>query len=607
MPVGWALFGALLGLVAPREALAQSALSGVSLDQHDPTSPGDPFVSVPTASAYGHLLPRGFVSFDYASTPLRLTGGQAIVREQAFVHGALALPLFDRVLLSVSFPLLALQSSDAPTVAGAELTAATAPAPGDLRVGVRARLLGADLDPIQLGLEALAYAPTSAAGPANSFAGENAFRAQPRLLVSGRAGGDVALRYALDGGAMLRTGRGPQTLTYGAALGLSFASDRALVAAELRGATALTGEAPLASPSVSLRGAVDTNLELLGSARVQLVKGLYASAAAGPGLTQAVGTPTYRVVAQLGWADPPAPAAPPAPVDRDDDGIADASDACPTQKGVASPVASQNGCPLADIDGDKVADAEDACPTQKGRASADPARNGCPTDFDQDGIADADDSCPNQKGVASIDPARHGCPGLVDGDLDGVPDQEDACPSVKGVASADLSKNGCPAPPSDRDGDRIADTADACPDEPGVASTEPSRNGCKPLAVLVVKKIEIARQVRFRIDGAALEAAVDPVSEDLLTDVKQVISSNPDLEQIEIQGHADSSGTPDYNQRLSLSRAESVRQWLVTRGVPTGKLRARGFGASKPVATNDTEAGRQANRRVEFVVVRRSK
>lgn len=72
--------------------------------------------------------------------------------------------------------------------------------------------------------------------------------------------------------------------------------------------------------------------------------------------------------------------------------------------------------------------------------------------------------------------------------------------------------------------------------------------------------------------------------------------------RIEIQGHTDNLGAEDYNQRLSENRAKAVMQALLDRGVESKRLRARGFGMSQPVAGNDTEEGRQKNRRTQFMI-----
>jgi outer membrane protein OmpA-like peptidoglycan-associated protein len=71
---------------------------------------------------------------------------------------------------------------------------------------------------------------------------------------------------------------------------------------------------------------------------------------------------------------------------------------------------------------------------------------------------------------------------------------------------------------------------------------------------------------------------------------------------MEVEGHTDSIGSDDYNQKLSEQRAASVRDYLTGQGVPSTSIMARGFGKTRPVATNDTAAGRQQNRRVELVL-----
>ena len=80
-----------------------------------------------------------------------------------------------------------------------------------------------------------------------------------------------------------------------------------------------------------------------------------------------------------------------------------------------------------------------------------------------------------------------------------------------------------------------------------------------------------------------------------------ILSSHPGL-KIEIEGHTDSVGTDDYNQRLSERRAESVRSYWSARTSSRPMVTSVGFGESRPVATNDTSAGRQQNRRVELIV-----
>jgi outer membrane protein OmpA-like peptidoglycan-associated protein len=96
-------------------------------------------------------------------------------------------------------------------------------------------------------------------------------------------------------------------------------------------------------------------------------------------------------------------------------------------------------------------------------------------------------------------------------------------------------------------------------------------------------------------------ATLTPGAREKLARVAGVLLSYPGL-QIEIGGHTDRVGAEDYNQRLSESRAEAVRTYLVRQGIRTDSVTAHGFGEREPVVSNNTAAGRQQNRRVELVV-----
>ena len=96
-------------------------------------------------------------------------------------------------------------------------------------------------------------------------------------------------------------------------------------------------------------------------------------------------------------------------------------------------------------------------------------------------------------------------------------------------------------------------------------------------------------------------ANLKPGAREKLARVAGILASHPDL-HLEIEGHTDSVGAEDYNQRLSERRAESVRAYLVQQKVASSVVGTAGFGESRPVATNGTAAGRQQNRRVEIIV-----
>ena len=92
-----------------------------------------------------------------------------------------------------------------------------------------------------------------------------------------------------------------------------------------------------------------------------------------------------------------------------------------------------------------------------------------------------------------------------------------------------------------------------------------------------------------------------PSSEPELAKLTLFLKNNPQLE-VEIQGHTDNTGRPDRNLTLSELRAKSVVEYLVVNGISTTRLQFKGFGESRPVATNETEDGRKLNRRTTIKI-----
>ena len=92
-----------------------------------------------------------------------------------------------------------------------------------------------------------------------------------------------------------------------------------------------------------------------------------------------------------------------------------------------------------------------------------------------------------------------------------------------------------------------------------------------------------------------------PGAREKLAKVAGILLAYPGL-KVQLEGHTDSVGTDEYNLKLSDQRAGAVREYLLSQGVPMTNLTAVGFGKASPVASNDTAAGRQQNRRVEMVV-----
>ncbi|MCB9687082.1 MAG: OmpA family protein [Alphaproteobacteria bacterium] len=118
---------------------------------------------------------------------------------------------------------------------------------------------------------------------------------------------------------------------------------------------------------------------------------------------------------------------------------------------------------------------------------------------------------------------------------------------------------------------------------------------------IVVEKeqIRILEKVQFE----TAKAVIRPESFGLLDEVAAVILANPDLGRVEVAGHTDDRGSDAYNQKLSEDRARSVAEYLQGKGIDPGRLVSVGYGETRPLETNRTESGREANRRVEFNLI----
>ena len=153
-------------------------------------------------------------------------------------------------------------------------------------------------------------------------------------------------------------------------------------------------------------------------------------------------------------------------------------------------------------------------------------------------------------------------------------------------------------------------TASAIGFRPGSASVELQagddvtvRIVLTPVAVKVTQQqIVLLAPVYFDYNQATIRADSFVVVDDVLA----VLREHPELHKVEIGGHTDSDGSSAYNQDLSQRRVDAVRAYLIERGIDADRLVARGYGESRPVATNRTDDGKAKNRRVEFVIVGRA-
>ena len=204
-------------------------------------------------------------------------------------------------------------------------------------------------------------------------------------------------------------------------------------------------------------------------------------------------------------------------------------------------------------------------------------------DSDGDGVPDDVDQCPGTPAGAPVD--DKGCPLYSDGD--GVPDYLDKCPGTPSGVKVD--PDGCPI---DSDGDGVPDYLDKCPGTP--AGTQVDADGCPPAG----DTLAIVTNVNFDFDSARIRGD----SAQKLDRVVRILQDNPDV-QVRVEGHTDSTGPEKYNMDLSFRRSESVKNYLVSKGIDGNRLSVVGYGETNPLVSNKTSAGRAVNRRVEFKVL----
>lgn len=267
-----------------------------------------------------------------------------------------------------------------------------------------------------------------------------------------------------------------------------------------------------------------------------------------------------------------------------------------------APVVPQPAQPT-DADGDTVMDPDDLCPTVPQGARPDPARRGCPLgDADRDGVLDPDDQCVNEPQGEHPDPARRGCPD-GDADNDTVLNAQDQCRDVPQGERPDAQRPGCPI--ADRDNDSVPDATDHCPDQPGSPSPDPNRNGCPGLVRVQNGMIQILAPVYFATNRDTILRRSFPV----LDAVVDAIRASPEIRRVSVEGHTDDVGNDERNQNLSQRRAWSVVEYIHEHGVEASRLRAQGFGETRPLRPVDGLRGRALrdaraqNRRVEFRIV----
>jgi outer membrane protein OmpA-like peptidoglycan-associated protein len=176
-----------------------------------------------------------------------------------------------------------------------------------------------------------------------------------------------------------------------------------------------------------------------------------------------------------------------------------------------------------------------------------------------------------------------------DTDSDGVVDASDACPDTQ--AGKEVDESGCPVDP---DGDGVVGPTDLCPNSPYGEPVD--ETGCRP-------RLAVAQEYTLLLTFETGSAKILGDPRGALAAVAALMTQYPETTVV-IEGHTDDRGPPKYNLKISKARADAVSKVLITDlGIDAARVSTKGFGKTKPIATNATKEGRERNRRVVAVVM----
>jgi OmpA-OmpF porin, OOP family len=394
--------------------------------------------------------------------------------------------------------------------------------------------------------------------------------------------GDPAATPAVPGtGGTVRV---KSELPFGVAAALALSRERLDLIGELIGAVPLDGQNY-------------QPLEALGALKVYLARKSFFLLGGGVGLQNKAASPDFRAFIGIVFE--------PNIGDRDGDGIKDDVDQCPDEPEDRDGFEDHDGCPDPDNDRDGILDVDDACPNEPEDKDGIQDEDGCPdredNDRDGDGIPDDVDQCPDDPEDRDFFEDEDGCPD-PDNDGDGILDVDDLCPNDPEDKDGFQDEDGCPD--LDNDNDRIPDAVDKCPNEPETYNGYQDEDGCPDKGRVIVHQsnIEILDKIYFE----TAKAVIKPESFPILDAIVATMLGNPDIQLVEIQGHADERGNDDYNLKLTDDRAHAVMKYLVEKGVEASRLRATGYGETRPIDPGHNERAWSKNRRVEFVIERRA-
>jgi len=510
-------------------------------------------VGVESTATPGHLRPWGSVVMNVADDEL-VTRVSATSTEHGPLTDRMVLTLaagiglLDMLDVAIGLPIhataLGTAASISPSIApGRPQLAGEDVGLGDMRVAIRGRLIGPRWRGEGFGLALLAELtlPTGSDAP---FMTDGGVTFLPRLALDYRQTDGLVV--ALNVGYRARPGARVDDLAIGDELRFGLGAE---VPIGFHG-IAFTGELAMAigmGDSARDEGGVaarEVPVEALGGLRWRSQDGWVLGAAAGAGLTGGYGAPDFRVVLGVSFnAPPPAPTREP----------------------------MVGGARLARVD-----DWDD-----EGDATPRPERSKealAPERFDA---------------VTAADP---------DSDADGVPLPADQCPTEREDIDGFMDSDGCPDPDNDEDG--VLDADDKCPDQKENINGNRDDDGCPDEDIKALEDLGPMLIIKDKILFKSGSAELLDSDKLIIEQIAILMQSTPEVARFRIEGHTDDQGDREFNVDLAERRAWAVLAYLVDQGVARERLFAKGFGPTKPIASNGSDVGRAKNRRVEFHVIK---
>jgi len=331
---------------------------------------------------------------------------------------------------------------------------------GDPQLEAKVRVHGQVTDPFVLGLSGFITAPLGHATAPDAYLGDEGVNVGGRVILDGEKG-------PFSIGANVGGAYRPTAHIGSAKIG---SEARYSVAAGYRIGPIIRVIADMFGTTRFSSTAGENTLEIDGGLQVNpLNSPVTIALAGGTALVEGVGAPKFRGILGVTYAVEKR--------DRDEDGIQDAADQCPTDKEDRDGNEDSDGCPDPDNDLDTVPDVQDKCPNEAEDQDNFEDRDGCPEpDNDKDGVPDVSDQCPNEPESKNGFKDEDGCPDEADKDSDGVPDARDKCPDEAEDTDGYQDTDGCPDLDNDNDG--IPDAQDECIDEPENRNKFEDEDGC---------------------------------------------------------------------------------------------------------------------------------